>query len=154
MSHRTHHRTGDLRAGRSALLIDLENLTHVHHGIGWVSPIDADRRLHMLLRAAPSPDYVLAVAGSHVFARYLPQSSLLTRIPLRTVPAIADAADIELLAVAEHLVGCGFARFVIASGDHAFAEFANRHSVFVVVPSRTQLSAALAEAARTVRIAS
>lgn len=141
-------------AGRTAVLVDLENIAHALIGEEWVGAADLDRRLRAILLAGRGADYVMVVAGAHVFSRYLTASTVLSTMPMRTVPPERDAADLALCDLAEHLAGRGFTRFVIASGDHLFADFAARHRVAVVVPTRNQLAATLASHAESVRIAS
>lgn len=140
-----------IAATRTALLIDLENL--LHSGPDYVSPATADRRLRRLLGPAQKATFRLAVASASVLERYVLDSTELVNLPMRAVGNEPDAADRYLLDTARHLATIGFGHFIIASGDHAFADFARSHAVTVVAPDSRCLSKSLAEAAQQTRIA-
>jgi hypothetical protein len=172
-----------LVTGRTAVLVDLENLLHRHEGgpapaevrggwccpdpdshetlpdptarygdlYSWVCPTTAAARLDAVRRVAPDADYRLAAAITPLLCHvaFLPQ---MAGVATRPVPPTPDAADDYLLDIAEHLAQVGFTRFVVASGDGAFTDFAAAHETVVVARNGRMLSADLRAAAAEVHL--
>lgn len=131
----------DTTVRRSAMLIDLENILHTDEGHrSWLHGKAAAVQLARCRHAAVSllqgqPDRILAVSGAHLMrcVAFLPQ---LLDVSCRVVRDDRNAADLRLLEDAEHLARIGFTRFVIASGDHIFADFAAAHETYVIARPR------------------
>src|SRR5689334_13447965 len=104
------------RAGRVAVLIDLENIVRV--GGGLLLPEQrAGTLLERALDLAGPADFRLAIAPAGVLQRMAGPLRTL-RLACEAVPAGPDAADAALLAHAEHLGSIGYTSFVVISADH------------------------------------
>lgn len=134
------------QGGRSALLIDLENICQ---GSRRRERVLAQLR-HLLLFAGPV-DEVVAFAATPVLAR---QAALLAAagIPAVGVHPGPDAADKALVAHAKQLAAAGTTRFVVASADHYFARVAQLGQLRVISTPDHPVSKVLAAAAHDVRI--
>jgi hypothetical protein len=140
-----HGRTGP---GRTALLIDLENLSYSEDGV-LISPSDLGVRLDEVLTLAGPVHYRLVAAQRHVLVRY--GAELAARnLRWQVCRAGPDEADRALTEAGRELLLRGFGRIVVASGDHYFAPFGALCDLRVAVPRGVDVSARLASAAATV----
>lgn len=138
---------------RAAVLLDLENILHNDPGPGrwpWLQGPAASEILNRCLLTAntllrTTPDHILAVSCPALMRRvaFLPP---LHALPCRAVASQPNSADQRLLDDATHLAAAGFTRFVIASGDHIFTDFAAHHETYVLARPGT-LSHRLRQAA-------
>lgn len=142
-----HHRGAPV--SRSALLIDLENMLFddVHAG-SWLGTAQTRWMLTAIVEAAGPVDYAVGVGAWPVLKHVLhccaggPEG-----VRLRQVPLGPDRADQELVELANHLLGCGFGRLVVASGDRRFAAVAAAAAESFVIARPHSLSGALRDAA-------
>lgn len=163
--------------GRSAVLLDLENLLFdqsrvdaMPQAVGddgtvysmplnpWVDNdraavlLDAIRRDAIADLGRPG-DYWLAVATADLIRQVYPLLDA-AGIRYRTVPNTPNAADEYLLDIAEHLacVQDPFTDFVIGSGDHIFTDFVSSHAATVLVRGHGSLSRDLRMAAKRIHL--
>lgn len=147
--------------GRRAVLIDLENLLTRNQladrsasGAFWLTPNAARDRLARALKLAGDADYRLAVGSAPVWAA-LWQVIMGAGVETRMCRTGKDAADNELLEVAEHLYRAGFTTITVVSGDSIFAQLAELPGLHLRVLAPDHKSAshhlmAVAESARVV----
>lgn len=161
--------------GRSAVLLDLENLlfdqTRVDampqavgdDGTVYSMPlnpwVDSDRAQALL--ATIRRDATTALGGPADYWRAAATADLVREvyhlpaaqgIRFEVVPNTPNAADEHLLDIARHLAEVGFTDFVIGSGDHAFTDFVSRHAATVLVRGHGALSRDLRMAAKRVHL--
>ena len=115
---------------RTALLIDLENLGR--DGQVWATPEDLKHTLGDGMALVGACQFRLALAPSSVLRRYAgPLASL--SLPCEAVAAGPDAADLALLAHADHLATVGDGAFVVMSGDHIFSAISRLYPTTFIV---------------------
>lgn len=130
-------------AGRTAVLLDLENIAHDRDG--WVDEREFERRMCLVDRHLADADYVAAACAGHILKRYL--RSFITRgLHVELVPGSPDAADQALLDHADFLHQHGYDRAIVISGDHCFACLAE-HFELTVIAMPDRLSGDLARRA-------
>ena len=146
--------------GRRAVLIDLENLLTRNrpadgHATGsfFLSPEEARERLDRALAMAGEAEYRLAVGSAPVWTA-LWAVIMDAGIETRMCPTGKDAADQELLDVADHLHRQGFTTITVISGDAIFATLAARPGLDlrVLAPDRKSASSHLMAAATSARV--
>lgn len=118
------------RAGRSAVLVDLENIARA--GGDWLPDDETGLVLRRALYLAGPAEFRIAIAPAGVLRRYAGTLDSL-HLPCESVPAGPDAADLALLAHARHLTRVGYRWFTVLSGDHIFAELSRQHPTTVIV---------------------
>lgn len=111
------------------MLVDLENIVRVE--AGWLTDQEACGVLARALALGGPTDFRLAVAPCGVLRRYAGTLSAL-HLCCEPVTPGPDAADLALLEHAEHLIGVGYRRFTVLSGDHIFAALCRRHPTTVI----------------------
>ena len=152
-----------MHAHAAAALLDLDNILHTGSSSDpdcdqyWATATEADEIVSWVLEQAEeaSASHVLGAGTIATLHHYLGRSEFPHRINLRTVPdGEKDAADLLLLREGVHLVERGYTRFVIASGDGAFADLAALPQVdsTVLAYDRVSLSRRLEVATADVRI--
>lgn len=130
--------------GRSALLIDLENLAYAT-GHALIGQRCLGERLDDVLSLAGRVEHRLVAAQRHMLRRYA--AELATRnLRWQECPSGPDEADRALTEAGLDLLEHGYGRIVVASGDHYFARFGGLCDLRVAVPSGVPVSARLASA--------
>ena len=123
--------------GRSALFIDLDNVT-----ISKGQSLAAEQAEQVLLRivmAAGPVDWQLAVAPRGTITRY---GATLAKLGMQwdVVPCGPDAADARILEAAFDLSGHGFTHYTVASADGYFAQISRLGSLKVITRVGQQVS--------------
>lgn len=129
---------------RTALLIDLENLSYSADG-ELVSAHTLGARLDEVLSLAGPVQHRLVAAQRHMLLRY--GAELAARnLRWQQCPSGPDEADRALMEAGLELLLRGFRRIVVASGDHSFAPFGDLCDLCIAVPRGVGVSARLASA--------
>jgi hypothetical protein len=130
------------KRGRSAVLLDVENIARVRDG--WADPQEFEHRMRLIDPYLLGADHIVAAGARHTLSRYLP--SIVARgIAFTLVQATPNAADAALLDRAELLKSCGYSQVTVVSGDHAFAPLAEDFELIIVAfPGKLSRSLELA----------
>jgi predicted HAD superfamily phosphohydrolase YqeG len=130
---------------RTALLIDLDNIMITSSG--YVSSECAQAVLRRVIEAACASEWTIAVAPARTITHFAPLLAA-SGVRWQIVPCTPDAADGEIVRIAQELSTRGFRHFVVASSDGYFADIANLGRLTVIsragqpVSRKLQLAAA------------
>jgi hypothetical protein len=139
------HASTTATGGRSAALLDLENLAIVH----WHRLRPAEMQVLLdSLKPFLNHRQVRVATGGGMLRRYLETISR-GRWGVTLVGKEPDAADSALLEAGYHFIDRGVTDLVVVSGDHAFVPLASRARLHVASHA-DHLSKALRLAATTV----
>jgi hypothetical protein len=125
----THLKTPFSAAIRSALLIDLDNVTITRSG--YLDSRAVERLLRSTQTVAGPVDWTIAVAPEGSILQYAPVLAQLG-IRWRIVPCLPDAADAAIVEIARDLASHGYCDFVVASADGYFDVVASMGTLRVI----------------------
>ncbi|MCR3743965.1 hypothetical protein BS35_006546 [Actinomadura glauciflava] len=132
------------RPGRTALLVDLENILYER---GRRAPREVGAaRIDAIFDVAGHADHVLVAGRLWALETHLGAFAA-RHVPVAVVSPAPDAADRLLGERFEFLAGRGFERFYLASRDGYFAAFAARRDTVVLSPNLRTVSGDLHRAA-------
>lgn len=132
------------RPGRTALLVDLENILY-ERGRRVPREVGA-ARIDAIFDVAGHADHVLVAGRLWALETHL-GAFVVRHVPIAVASPAPDAADRLLGERFEFLAGRGFEQFYLASRDGYFAAFAARRETVVLTPNLRTVSGDLHRAA-------